>query len=118
MWESSGERICALSGEKYAYAEALTIKQFGQDISGSTIYLISGKENEENKSFQVNGFLKNDVLVAIYENPDNQSVGIGTYTLLLKDDCLFLEGVCTVYNVSSRNIEDWLFKFARKRNNV
>lgn len=108
-WLAEGEAQPTDGGEKYSYRDQTTLKQKGRNITGESLYTTTTNGNEEIKKFSLKGFIKNDVVVGTYENVDSESMGVGSFTLVVKSDGKKLDGVYQIYNVFDREIQEWKY---------
>ncbi len=114
-WLAEGEMDPVDGGEKYTYRDQTTLKQKGRNVSGESLYTTTAEDGkEEIKKYLINGFIKNDVVVGTYENVDSESMGVGSFTLIVKSDGKKLEGVYQIYNVFERDIYEWKYTLNKK----
>ena len=102
------------NGVKYKYMDQTTIKQIGRVITGKSLYTTIKGVAEETKEFNINGFMKNDVLFGTYENINNTSIGAGSFTLILQADGKELNGYFLIYSIEMRKIEKWDYKLIKR----
>ncbi len=98
----------------YTYRDQTTIKQIGRNILGESLYTTNSNGKEETKKYKIAGFIKNDVVVGTYENIETDSIGVGSFILIVKNDGKKLEGNYQIYNVYGRNIQPWPYEFFKK----
>lgn len=113
-WLAEGEVQPADGTEKYGYRDQTTLKQKGRNITGKSLYTTTTNGSEEIKKYELKGFIKNDVVVGTYENVNTESMGVGSFTLVVKSDGKKLDGVYQIYNVFEREIQEWKYTLNKK----
>lgn len=73
----------------------LKMERVGNRIEG---VLSSTQGHDEGDIWDINGEVRNTIITATYASQNKSSLDRGTFTLMIKDNGLKLEGICALYS--------------------